>query len=73
MAILLSNVANKFCEGINKIKCKYGHQNKKCETCEITYKICDCFLECTNFKDDLIECTSVYVVTKTIHKSLTKS
>ena len=28
---------------------------KKCKTCEIRYKNCDCFLEYTNFKDDLIE------------------
>ena len=28
---------------------------KKYETCEISYKICLCFLEYTNFKDGLIE------------------
>ena len=28
---------------------------KKCETFAITYEVCDCFLECTNFKDDLIK------------------
>ena len=28
---------------------------KKCETCRIKYKYCDCFLEYTNFKNDLIE------------------
>ena len=28
---------------------------KKCETCRIKYKYYDCFLEYTNFKDDLIE------------------
>ena len=28
---------------------------KKRETCGIKYKYCDCFLEYTNFKDDLIE------------------
>ena len=28
---------------------------KKCETCGIKYKYCDCFLEYMNFKDDLIE------------------
>ena len=26
---------------------------KKCETCRIKYKNCKCFLEYTNFKDDL--------------------
>ena len=30
------------------------HGDKKCETCEIKYKYWDCFLEYTNFKDDLI-------------------
>ena len=28
---------------------------KKCETCGIKYKHCDCFLEYMKFKDDLIE------------------
>ena len=42
-------------EGIRKIKCKYGHDDKKCETCGITSKDCNCYLEHTNFKDNLIE------------------
>ena len=29
--------------------------DKKCETYGIKCKFCDCFLEYTNFKDDLIE------------------
>ena len=28
---------------------------KKCQTCGIEYKYCDCFLEYINFKDDIIE------------------
>ena len=28
---------------------------KRCETCGITYEICDYFLEYTNFQDDLIK------------------
>ena len=55
MASSLSNLANNLSEGIHKIKCKYGHDNKKCETCRIKYKNCECFLEYENFKDDLIE------------------
>ena len=51
MASSLSNLS----EGIHRIKCKYGQNDKKCETCGIKYKYCDCFLEYTNFKDDLIE------------------
>ena len=55
MANSLSNFVNNLSEGIHKIKCKYGHDDKKCETCRIRYKYCDCFLEYANFKDDLIE------------------
>ena len=28
---------------------------KKCKTCGIRYKYCDCFLEYINFQDDLVE------------------
>ena len=31
--------------GINKIKCKYGYNDKTCETCRNKYKDFDCFLE----------------------------
>ena len=55
MASSLSNLANNPSEGIHRIKFKYGHDDKKCGTCGIKYKYCDCFLEYTNFKDDLIE------------------
>ena len=40
---------------LHKIKCNYRHDDKKCETCGIKYKNCDCFLEYTGIKDDLIE------------------
>ena len=56
MAISLSNPVNNFSEGIHKNKCKYGQDDKKCEIYGITYDVCVCFLEYTNFKDDLIEC-----------------
>ena len=55
MASSLSNLANNCSEGINGIKCKYRCDDKKCEACRIKYKYCDCFLEYTNFKEDLIE------------------
>ena len=55
MASSLSNLVNNLSEGIHRIKCKFEHDDKKCETCGIKYKYCDCFLEYTNFKDDLIE------------------
>ena len=34
---------------------QYKHDEKKCETSGIKYKYCECFLEYTNFKDNLIE------------------
>ena len=55
MASSLPNLANNLSEGFHRIKCKFGH-HKKCETCGIKYKHCDCFLKYTNFQDDLIEC-----------------
>ena len=44
-------MANSLLNLLNKFK----HDDKKCETCRIKYKYYDCFLEYTNFKDDLIE------------------
>ena len=55
MASSLSNLVNNRSEGISKLKCKYRHNDKKFETCGITYEVCNCFLEYTNFKDELIE------------------
>ena len=55
MASSLSNLVNNLFEGIHKIKSKYGHDDNQCENCRIKYKYCDCFLEYTNLKDDLIE------------------
>ena len=45
MASSLSNLVNDLAEGILSIKCKYGHDNKKCETYGVKYKDCECFLE----------------------------
>ena len=55
MAISLSHLVNNRSEGIHRIKCQYGHYDKKCESCRTKYKDCKCFLEYTNFKNDLIE------------------
>ena len=55
MASSLSNLVNNLSEGIHKIKCKHGRNHKRCETCGFRHKCCDCFLEETKFKDDLIE------------------
>ena len=55
MASSLSNLVNNRSDEIHRIKCKYKLDDRKCETCGIKYKYYDCFLEYTNFKDNLIE------------------
>ena len=55
MASTLSNLVNNLSERIHRIKCKFGHNDKKWEAGGIKYKHCDCFLEYTSFKDNLIE------------------
>ena len=54
MAGSLSNLVNNLSEGIHRIKYKYRHDHKKCETYGIKYKYYDCFVEYISFKDDLI-------------------
>ena len=39
MASLLSNLVNNLSERVHKSKCKYGHDDKKCETHGITYEV----------------------------------
>ena len=55
MASSLSNHVNNLSKEIRKNKFRYGHDDKKCETCGSQYKYCDCFLEYANSKDDLTE------------------
>ena len=38
MANSLSNLVNNLSEGIHRIKCKFGHNNKKYGTCRIKQK-----------------------------------
>ena len=45
MASPLSNLVNNLSEGLHRTKYKLEHDDKKCETCEIKYKCCKCFLE----------------------------
>ena len=52
----LSNLLNSLSEGIHKIKCKYGQDDKKCKACGTEYKYCNCFLEYRFFKGDWIKC-----------------
>ena len=59
MASFLSNLLNILSEGIHRIKCKFGYSDKKCDTCGIKYKYCDCFLEYRNFNYNLIEYKSL--------------
>ena len=68
MASFLSNLVNNLSEGIHRIKCKFGHDNKKCETCGIKYRYYDGFLEYTNFKDDLVEYKCLYCNKNYQHK-----
>ena len=53
MGSSLPNLVNNLSEKIHKMKSKYGHNDKKCETCEIKYKDCECCLEYRNVVDDL--------------------
>ena len=40
MANSLSHLANNLPEGIHRIKCKFRHDDKKCETCGTKHKYC---------------------------------
>ena len=55
MARSLSSFLNNLSEGVHRIKSKFGNDDKKSKTCGIKNQYCDCFLEYTNFKDDLTE------------------
>ena len=55
----LPSFVNNLSEGIHIIKCKYEHDDKKCETFVNKHKYCDCFFEYKNFKGDLIEYISL--------------
>ena len=72
MASSLSNLVNNLAEGIHKTKCKYKNDDKKCEKCGIKYKNFECFLEYTNFKDNLIKCKCLSKKKKKIDESLKK-
>ena len=40
MASSFSNLVHDLYEGTHRIKCKFGQNDKKCETCGIKYKYC---------------------------------
>ena len=54
MASSLSNFVDNLAETIHKTKWKYGHDGKILETCGIKYKGCECCLEYTKVKDNLL-------------------
>ena len=60
LASSLSSLVDNPAEGIHKINCKYGHDDRKCKTCGIKYKDCEYCLEYTNVEDDLIEYKCLY-------------
>ena len=60
IASSLSRLVNNLSDGIHKIKCKYRHEDKKCETCGIKYKYCDRFLKYTSFKGCLKEYRCIF-------------
>ena len=54
MASSLLDLFNNLSDRIYKIQCKYRYNDKKCETCGIKYKYCNCFLKYTDFKDSML-------------------
>ena len=54
MTSSISSLVSNLAEGINKIKCKFGDDNKTCKLCEIKYKGSESCLEYTNAKDHLM-------------------
>ena len=54
MTSSLSNLVNIFLKEFIELNVNSDTMTK-CETCGIKYKYCNCFLEYTNFKDDLTE------------------
>ena len=45
-----------FLKQLIKLNVNMDTMIEKCETCGITYEVCDCFLKYTNFKENSIEC-----------------
>ena len=55
MASSLLNLVDNLSEGIHKIKCKFGHDDKNLKLAELNINISTVFFEYTNFRDNLIE------------------
>ena len=54
MTSSLSNLTDNLTEGIHKIKYKYEYDNRKCETCGVKHKDCECCLEYEKIRDNII-------------------
>ena len=67
MACSLSNLANNLAEETHKIKCKYGHDDKKAE---LNSKIASAFLNSLTLKMIANANANVYVEIRIIKKSL---
>ena len=65
MASLLSNFVNKLAGGVQRIKCKYGHDNRYVKLVELNSKIASAFLPTRTL--------NVYAATSIIKKSLMKT
>ena len=65
MVSSFSNLVYNRSKGVHR---KFRHGNKKCETCRIECKYCDCFLKYINFKDNLIEYKCLYCNKNCNHK-----
>ena len=55
-----------FLKEFNRIKCNFGHDDKKCEKRGINYR--DRFLEYTNFKEDSVKYKYLYCNKNYQHK-----
>ena len=56
-----SHLVNNRSERINEVKCEYGQDDKQCQTFRIKSECCNCFLQYTGLKDDLIEYKCLYL------------
>ena len=54
MTTSLSNFVNNLSEGIHRIKCKFGHDDKGCETYGIKYNYCNTCKFSNHDNNDLI-------------------
>ena len=71
MAGFLSNTVNNLPAEIHKIKCKYGHDDKRCEASNIKHKVVIIFLNRLTLQ--MIDNINIYFVTNIVNKILMES